>query len=372
MKTQYKYQLDPGSKKYFCPGCGKRRLVRYVDISTGQLLPDKYGRCDRAVNCAYHLNPFKDGFGKGEQSNWTPPPPQPPKPPSYISPEILKASLQEYDKNNFITYLHTFLDNSTVRELVKKFRVGTSKYWPGATVFWQIDNKGRIRSGKIMLYNDSTGKRIKKPYNHITWSHKAMKLENFNLQQCYFGLHQLINEPGKPIAIVESEKTAIVASAYLPKFNWLACGSLTNLNVEKFKAFAGKKIVLYPDLKGFELWSQKAEQLKAAYPQSKVIVSDLLEKHCSPDEKEGGFDLADYLTKFDVTNFQTPRERLPEMIRAQFKKQDLKLWIIEPEKFPGLTRYNLEVLSQEINQTHSMKISPNEYLTAFRQFIKTK
>jgi hypothetical protein len=304
MNNQYKYQLDPGSKKYYCPGCNKKRFVRYVDVSTGELLPAQYGRCDREVNCGYHLNPYKEGFGKDQQSNWTPPPPEPPKPPSYISPEILKNSLQAYEQNNLVIWLHSFIDKSTVEELVRKFRIGTSKHWPGATVFWQIDNVGRIRSGKIMLYNQANGRRIKKPFNHITWSHKALKLKNFNLKQSYFGLHQLISEPGKPIAIVESEKTAIIASAYLPKFTWLACGSLTNLNVEKFKSLAGKKVVLYPDLNGFEKWKQKADELRGAYPGTRIIVSDLIEKHCSQAERENGFDLADYLQKFSLKLFQ--------------------------------------------------------------------
>lgn len=372
MNNQFKYQLSPGSKKYYCPGCGKKRFVRYVDTSTGELLPEQFGRCDRAVNCGYHLNPYREQYGKDQQSNWTPPPPEPPKPASYISPEILKASLQAYEQNNFVMWLNTFLDNFTVKELTHKFRIGTSKHWPGATVFWQIDNKGRIRSGKIMLYDQATGKRIKKPYNHITWSHKAMKLENFNLKQCYFGLHQLISEPGKPIAIVESEKTAIIASAYLPKFSWLACGSLTNLSEKMFVPLASKKVVLYPDLNAFDKWQQKADELRVAYPGTKIIISELLEKHCTQAEKENGFDLADYLTKYSVKSFQKPEERLTGLIRQQFKIQDLKWWIIDPDKFPDLTRYNLEVLTNELNTRHNLQITPGEYLESFYTYLKTK
>ena len=372
MNNQYKYQLSPGSRKYLCPGCGKKRFVRYVDASTGELLPGKYGRCDREVNCGYFVSPYKDGFGRDQQSNWTPPPPEPPKPTSYIKPETLKASLQAYDQNNFVQWLYSFLDEATALELVRKYRIGTSKHWPGATVFWQIDNKGRIRSGKIMLYDQATGKRVKEPYNHITWSHKAMKLENFNLKQCYFGLHQLISISGKPIAIVESEKTAVIATAYLPKFTWLACGSLTNLNAVKFAALSGKKIVLYPDLNGFEKWQQKAAELMGAYPGTKIIVSDLLEKHCTPDERENGFDLADYLTKWSLKTFREPRQELTELIRQQFLKQNLKWWVINPAKLPDLTSYNLEVLSQELNQKHNLQITADQYYEAFQEYIKSK
>ena len=81
-----------------------------------------------------------------------------------------------------------------------------------------------------MLYDPISGKRIKKPYNHISWVHSSLKDSTFNLQQCFFGEHILQDEPLKPVAIVESEKTAIVASLYLPKFIWLAVGSINNLS----------------------------------------------------------------------------------------------------------------------------------------------
>ena len=102
------------------------------------------------------------------------------------------------------------------------YHVGTSKHWLGASIFWQIDILGRIRAGKIMLYNKETGKRIKKPFPHITWLHKLIRLKDHELNQCLFGEHLLQQFPEKQIAIVESEKTAILAAAYLPKFNWLA------------------------------------------------------------------------------------------------------------------------------------------------------
>jgi hypothetical protein len=60
-------------------------------------------------------------------------------------------------------------------QLVSKYFIGTSKHWPGATVFWQIDISGKVRTGKIMLYSPATGKRVKEPFNHISWAHKVTK-----------------------------------------------------------------------------------------------------------------------------------------------------------------------------------------------------
>lgn len=73
--NQHRYKLEKGSKKHHCPECRKRRFVRYIDTDTSEYLPHLYGRCDRESKCAYHLNPYKDGYGKAireqEQGNIT-------------------------------------------------------------------------------------------------------------------------------------------------------------------------------------------------------------------------------------------------------------------------------------------------------------
>ena len=88
-----------------------------------------------------------------------------------------------------------------------------------------MDTNEQIRGAKIMLYNEHTGKRVKEPYNHINWLHKAIKEPSFNLCQCLFGLHLINEDYQKEIAIVESEKTAITMSTYVPDYICLATGS---------------------------------------------------------------------------------------------------------------------------------------------------
>lgn len=69
-----------------------------------------------------------------------------------------------------------------------------------------------------MLYDSETGKRVKHPYNHITWAHSLLKQKDFNLKQYFFGEHLLLKSIDKPIAVVESEKAALIASFYMPQF----------------------------------------------------------------------------------------------------------------------------------------------------------
>jgi hypothetical protein len=63
--------------------------------------------------------------------------------------------------------------------------------------------------------------------------HKAFKEPEFNLSQCLFG--RITEDYQKTIAIVESEKTAIVMSILLPHYIWLATGSKGNFKFEMLK-----------------------------------------------------------------------------------------------------------------------------------------
>lgn len=148
-----------------------------------------------------------------------------------------------------------------------------------------------------MLYYSDSGKRVKQPFNHISWVHSVMKIPDFELKQCFFGEHLLTREPLQPVGIVESEKTAIIASGYLPEMIWLAAGNKEGLSLDKCKVLAGRKVALFPDLNAFELWSKKAMVLSSL---AMVKVSDLLESKATPEEKQRGLDLADYLVQFPL------------------------------------------------------------------------
>ena len=302
--NNFKYKLEPykGMKtRYRCPNCNKsRQFTRYIDTQTNEHLNDTVGSCSRLIKCGYHYKPkqyFQDNnisFDNFKANNFkrVKPPPKPKS--SFIKVEVLNKSKSSKSPNFFVDYLANLWDYEVAYYLADKYNIGTSKHWQGATVFWQVDIKGNVRSGKIMLYNASNGKRVKEPYNHINWAHKALKLDGFNLEQCYFGEHLLNEDASKPVAIVESEKTAVIASIYLPEFTWLACGSLNNLSKAKTNVLKGRNVVLFPDLGCYELWNSKLQEFTSL---ASFRISSLLESKATEAEKNLGLDIADYLIK---------------------------------------------------------------------------
>lgn len=180
---------------------------------------------------------------------------------------------------------------------LQRYCIGISKHWEGATVFWYIDHKHFIRTGKIMQYDSASGRRVKgktKESAHITWVHTKLNIPNENIKKCLFGEHLINEEPRKPIALVESEKSAIIASLFFPQFIWLATGGLGNLTFEKLKPLTSRKIVLFPDLGALKLWQEKAKYLGQWYD---ITISDYLELNATEDEKANKYDIADYLLK---------------------------------------------------------------------------
>jgi hypothetical protein len=210
--------------------------------------------------------------------------------PSFHSMELLDKMYSENPKiDNLTEFLKSkFSSDEVFNAMQNYFITGTNHFWNGATVFWQINNKEQIQGAKVMLYDKYTGKRIKEPYNHINWLHKATKEPNFNLNQCLFGLHRINEDYQKTIAIVESEKTAIVMSIFLPEYIWLATGSKGNFKFELLSPLKKRNIVAFSDKGEYTNWINKATDLAAlGY---KISVSDLIEK----TNFENGFDLADY------------------------------------------------------------------------------
>jgi hypothetical protein len=241
------------------------------------------------------------------------PPPQPA--PDFISKDVFRASLKGYEHNNFVTFLRTRFGNAVAAEMIGRYPVGTSDRWkPGAVVFWYLDAAKRVRYGKVMQYDPDTGKRDRSGSKGATAVHTLLELAG-DFSPCWFGEPLLSKRPAAPVGIVESEKTAIVASLYHPETVWLAAGGQGITDPAKWGPLAGRRVALFPDADApdpntgkspYTQWSEAAEHLRKLG--HSVTVSDLLERDATPEDRAAKYDLADFLLKWEPETFRAAQE----------------------------------------------------------------
>lgn len=345
MNNNYRYILQKNGKKHLCPECGKITFVRYIDSETGNVLPERYGRCDREVKCSYHLNPYKNNYGKEEGNNYsdtrTAVKLKAAPPVSFIPVEILKKTLKGYEENVFIRNLLYNVpfpfEIKDIEQIIALYFLGTviKGERAGAVTFPFIDKNGKIRTIQAKQF-DLMNHTIGTDFVHsiIERSHndnepKPDWLESYQKNErkvsCLFGEHLLKDHPYNPIALVEAPKTAIYGSLYfgLPvnstDFLWMAVYNLSSLNFDKVQALQGRKVYLFPDLskdgKAFNLWSSKARELSDKMPGTLFKVSDLLEKEAIEKERLNGLDLADFLIRQDWRKYRTQVLQVEENIK---------------------------------------------------------
>ena len=307
--STHRFILEPYkgvSTRHTCPNCHRKRCFsKYIDMVKQIQFPEYVGRCDHEQKCGYHFTPRdyfeqnpaeKEKFSDSTFRSYAPVKEVQPIATSYIDMDIVNQSLRGYPANKLFQFLSAQFGETETMKLMKKYKVGTSKYWEGATVFWQTDNQNRVRTGKIMLYNSETGKRVKEPYNHVTWVHSVLHKGDYNLKQCFFGEHLLSENKNRPVALVESEKTALIASYYLPQFLWIASGGKNGcFNANSLSVLAGRNVVLFPDLGATDYWQSKIRLMKSCGIE--VQIFDYLEANASEAERKKGYDIADYLLK---------------------------------------------------------------------------
>lgn len=110
--------------------------------------------------------------------------------------------------------------------------------------------------------------------------------EDHEPQQCLFGYH--LKGLGRPIAIVESEKTAIICSLFIPNYTWMATGGKSNFRL--IRDLKGCDVTLFPDLGAYDDWSKVATE-------NKCNISDYIEKIATEEDRKMGYDLADFLMR---------------------------------------------------------------------------
>lgn len=332
----YRYSLQKysgPSSKYQCPSCKQnKKFTRYIDTQTGELFPDHVGRCDREDKCGYHYTPKKyftetdqqkKNIYQFKQIHPIIKRAEPKKIIDYLPEETLDLSIKSWEKNNFASFLIRIFEYDVAKKVSELYLIGSSKYWKDATAFWFVDKELKIRQVKVMHYTIGIDKINRTKSNQVAykWSDKdntyfedidkndkiikagkkILNNKDANLLDCFFGEHLLEVYPKKQVAIVESEKTAIICSVYYPKYVWIATGGTNGCKWterEVCTVLKGREIVLFPDLNCFEKWSQKAKEIKAIVS-CKISVSTFLEQNATETERSNGYDLVDFILVTD-------------------------------------------------------------------------
>ena len=336
------------STRHSCPECGqKQSFTLYLDGKTNEPIHCKVGKCNRESKCGYHYTPkqfYNDNpsisidttslNGCWDKSKLI----VPLIPPGTISFSFVERSVSY--KSNFVRFLCEILNNKQIQAIGENYALGATK--TSEVIFWQIDIQGKVRTGKIMQYNPDTGRRLKHESGAIDWVHNKLKKigtlpEDFNLKQCFFGEHLLKVNLEKTIAIVESEKSALIASAFFPDLIWLAAGNLNGLSIEKSQVLKSRNVILFPDLGAYEKWNEKAI-LIGKQCNCKISVSTLLEDIATPEAKANGLDVADFMIE---QLSKTKAEPVLE-IQSHFSPTLQSMLEINPALFSLMDRLNLE------------------------------
>jgi len=349
----YRFTLDKSSKKFFCPNCGKKRFVRFVDNETKNYLPAKYGRCDREASCGYFLSPYKDDYFKevlkqkeseikrvsqvskvshekkiffcanGNKSTEA----------VFFDLETFKETLnpKNYKYNGFVQNLLTRVNYpfeiSDITKVIELYRLGTisSGYRMGAVTFPFIDVNNNVRAVQVKQF-DKENHTVATDFLHSILEKKYFQdgkdlpnwLKNYKQQEkfisCLFGEHLLNKFPSNPVALVEAPKTAIYCTLYFgfpeseESLIWLAVYNKSSFTFDKIKVLEGRFIFVFPDLSKdgntFKEWQEKAREFEKKLPKTRFIFSDLLEKIAKEQDKSDGLDIADFLILKDWKEFR--------------------------------------------------------------------
>jgi hypothetical protein len=170
--------------------------------------------------------------------------------------------------------------------MLTDYHVGHGKN--GHTIFWQIDESGKVRTGKMMKYR-TDGHRDKQASWSFDFIHSVLSkhwdaerrewtdeppypfpdIYNPDREEphiTFFGMHLLNKYRHATIKLVESEKTALLMAIAYGNHDqqlWMACGGLEMITRDRLKPLIdqGRHIILYPDRDGIDKWKIKAEQM---------------------------------------------------------------------------------------------------------------
>ena len=227
--------------------------------------------------------------------------------------------------SHLVTWLRTKFPREQVDAALKRYHVGGTP--DGATLWWQIDEQGRVHTGKAMQYNPLTGHRVKEQGFPVNWAHR-MRLygepSDLVVPQCLFGLHLInvdvnANDNCHPedihreaqsklsfssslalqaatlplVMLVESEKTALIMSLVCPDKVWLATGGKANFKESMLSPLIGLEVAVYPDADALHDWYTRAVEMNRTLGTHLHIPTGYYNLMDHDEARREGWDLAD-------------------------------------------------------------------------------
>ena len=224
----------------------------------------------------------------------------------HIEPEVSRPSdfmlpsfpMIEACRANDFDFFLPFLDSGrlTIEDMhhaAERYHLGKTR--SGQPVFWMIDDMLQPLDAHIGEGWISTLLKRREPL-----------LECWQVQHCLFGLHLLSSELEQlpaggcnmPIAIVESEASAVVLSELFPETVWMAYATTLHLCPELFAPLAGRRVTIYPrtdpSLSTFLFFEDLVDLIRRQYDID-ITVDPILENHATADQKERCIDILEFL-----------------------------------------------------------------------------
>lgn len=180
----------------------------------------------------------------------------------YVSPDVLRgAKAYDLQKCSLFRWMCGMFPEERVREVWDMYNVTTDSH--GNCVFWYVDQDGKILYDKRILYNED-GHR-----NREFFPGRQYRVADGYTEKCYFGA--CIPDDGKKAFIVESEKSALLASLFYGGRRFLATGGKGNLREIE------PNMLLVPDMDARMEWEEKGE-VWPWWEKWGIPVSDIPEK----------------------------------------------------------------------------------------------
>lgn len=167
----------------------------------------------------------------------------------------------------------------------QRYYLGKTK--SGQPIYWMLDEM--LTPLDAHIGNDWISTLLK---------HREPVLKNWFVSHCLFGLHLINASPSYPIAIVESEASAVVLSELFPERIWMAYTSVSHLLPGLLAPLEGRSVTIYPStdpsMNTYMFFRDYERHVKGMYDIN-LTIDETLEDNASDSQKERCIDLLDFL-----------------------------------------------------------------------------